>query len=65
MTDHLPPPFALSLSKGGMHAQYARSWFDAPQEIPQGDKLTTNGRCGVSHFTNLNKPHQPIFQTES
>jgi hypothetical protein len=29
-------PFALSLSKG-------RSWFDAPQEIPLGDKLTTNG----------------------
>jgi hypothetical protein len=29
-------PFALSLSKG-------RSWFDAPKEIPWGDKLTTNG----------------------
>jgi hypothetical protein len=29
-------PFALSLSKGS-------SWFDAPQEVPLGDKLTTNG----------------------
>ena len=39
-------PFALSLSKGGS----ARSWFDAPKEIPLGDKLTTNGGFGVGRF---------------
>ena len=40
-----PPPFALSLLKGEMPAPSARSWFDAPKEIPLGDKLTTNGGC--------------------
>ena len=44
-----PPPFALSLSKGEMPAPSARSWFDAPKEIPLGDKLTTNGRNVVSY----------------
>ena len=45
-----PPPFALSLLKGEMPAPSARSWFDAPKEIPLGDKLTTNGGQGVSHY---------------
>jgi hypothetical protein len=27
-----------------------RSWFDAPKEIPLGDKLTTNGNRTISHF---------------
>ncbi len=45
-----PPPLALSLSKGEMSAPCARSWFDAPKEIPLGDKLTTNGNRTISHF---------------
>ena len=44
MTDSFPFPFALSLSKGGVPSLRARLWFDAPKEIPLGDKLTTNGR---------------------
>ena len=45
-----PPPLALSLSKGEMPAPCARSWFDAPKEIPLGDKLTTNGESVVGRF---------------
>ena len=45
-----PPPFALSLLKGEMPAPSARSWFDAPKEIPLGDKLTTNGRSVISYI---------------
>ena len=45
-----PPPLALSLSKGEMSAPGARSWFDAPKEIPLGDRLTTNGGSVVDHF---------------
>ena len=50
MTDSFPFPFALSLSKGGVPSLRARLWFDAPKEIPLGDKLTTNGGWSVSHF---------------
>ncbi len=45
-----PPPLALSLSKGEMSAPCARSWFDAPKEIPLGDRLTTNGGMLVRSF---------------
>jgi len=40
MTDGVSP-FAQSLSKGELPARSVRSWFD---------RLTTNGRQGVSHF---------------
>ena len=50
MTDSFPFPFALSLSKGGVPSLRARLWFDAPKEIPLGDKLTTNGGSVVDHF---------------
>ena len=44
VTDNSLRPIALSLSKGWMPSFLALSWFDAPKEIPLGDKLTTNGR---------------------
>ena len=50
MTDSFPFPVALSLSKGGVPSLRARLWFDAPKEIPLGDKLTTNGNRTISHF---------------
>mgnify|MGYP001178188819 FL=1 len=50
MTDSFPFPFALSLSKGGVPSLRARLWFDAPKEIPLGDKLTTNGRSVISYI---------------
>ena len=65
MTDNDLLPLALSLSKGGISSLKnpfmpfgrLRTGFDTPnvtagnaEQIPLGDRLTTNGGCGVSHI---------------